>query len=241
MLTTYFPFDSWQSFSLTNQYIEVQQDHEMKETASRHVKCIKGPTMSEEESSFENASYAARLKLVSPGILQFCNSHLTQSWIFTPIFVFALQRITSGEDADHDQYFLECFLTPLAVISCRMKLLVEDNCSYSASSYSPSGWNNSWEANPNCAFISWKMTLTDASVISMLRRSLSHVCHPLYEFCSLSLCIGATSLLDIRELVGDARCSGQKWEALSIPSVPAFWVQQDHQSLQLRKLQHCTL
>lgn len=35
MLTNYFLFDSRQSFNLTNQHIEVQQDHEMKETASR--------------------------------------------------------------------------------------------------------------------------------------------------------------------------------------------------------------
>lgn len=62
----------------------------MKETPSRHVKCIKGPTMSEEESSFENASYEACLKLMSLGILQFCNSHLAQSLIFAPIFAFAL-------------------------------------------------------------------------------------------------------------------------------------------------------
>lgn len=60
----------------------------MKETASRHVKCSKGPTMSEKESNFGNASYEARLKLVSPGV-QFCNSHLTQSLIFRSIFAFA--------------------------------------------------------------------------------------------------------------------------------------------------------
>lgn len=154
MLTNYFPFDSWQSFNLTHQHSEVHQDHVMKEIPSRHVKCIKGLTMSEEESSFENASYEAHLKLVSPGVLQFCNSHLTQSLIFAPIFAFALQGIKSGEDADHDQYFLECFFTPLAVISCRMKLLVEDNCSYSAFPYSLTGRNNRWGTNSDCALIS---------------------------------------------------------------------------------------
>lgn len=58
--------------------------------------------MSTEESSFENASYEACLTLVSPGVLQFCNSHLTEPLIFTPIFVFALYGIKSGEDGDHD-------------------------------------------------------------------------------------------------------------------------------------------
>lgn len=114
MPTNYFAFDSQQSFSLTNQHIEVQQDHEMKETASRHVKCIKAPTGSEEESSFKNASHEAHLKLVSPGILQFCNSHFTQSLIFfTSLCICLIENQEkmlyreSGEDADHDQYFLE--------------------------------------------------------------------------------------------------------------------------------------
>lgn len=41
MLTNYFPIDSRQSFNLTNQHTEVQLDHVMKETASRHVNVLK--------------------------------------------------------------------------------------------------------------------------------------------------------------------------------------------------------
>lgn len=85
MLTNYFLFDSRQSFNLTNQHIEYSRIMRWKKLP-QDVKCIKDPTMSEEESSFENASYEARLKLVSPRV-QFCNSYLTP--IFTPVFAFA--------------------------------------------------------------------------------------------------------------------------------------------------------
>lgn len=54
----------------SNQHIGVRQDHVMKQIASRHVKCIKGPSrMWEEESGFEYADDKPCQKLVSPGAL----------------------------------------------------------------------------------------------------------------------------------------------------------------------------
>lgn len=63
----------------------------MKETASRHVKCLKDPTMSEEESSFENASCEAHLELVFPEV-EICNSHLTVFDFYTNLCICFLEN-----------------------------------------------------------------------------------------------------------------------------------------------------